>query len=74
MKAPTMVYAPDDDKFNIPGTSTKGDGYFYKVVDADEVPACLKAGWYAAPTDLPKKRKRGPNKVKEVEDVKAETE
>jgi hypothetical protein len=85
MKAPTMVYASNGDnggvKSQSPMVAEGGkptDQYYWaKVVDADEVKDCLKDGWYKTPADLPKKRKRGPNKpkgehVSEFEDVKVE--
>lgn len=49
MKTPTMIYAPVDDKYFEPGQTYKGDGYYYKVVDAEEVSVYLKKGWSASP-------------------------
>jgi hypothetical protein len=72
MKEPTMIYASSGDsggvKSQYPIVAEGGiptdEYYWHKVVDADEVEACLKDGWYKTPGDLPKKRKRGPNKPK----------
>lgn len=72
MKAPTMVYAPLDEKLIEPGVTTETKDYMYKVVDASEVKSCK--GWHGSPAELPKKRKRGTNKkvehASEFEDVK----
>lgn len=51
-KQPTMVYGPVEDKFNLPGQSLKGDGYYYMVVDAKEVKDCLKDGWKSEPSEV----------------------
>lgn len=61
MKAPTMVYAP-----NGVNGGTEGEGYWYKVIDADEVEDALLNGWYAAPADI--------NETKELDACKVVNE
>ncbi len=57
MKDSTMVYGRLDDKFNLPGQSIKGDGYYYMVVAAADVKAYLKDGWVEEPSKLVRKKR-----------------
>lgn len=53
MIEPTMRYRPNAVAGATP--SEKKPVYYYKVFEGDEVESCLDDGWYAHPSDFPKK-------------------
>ena len=59
---PTMRYRPDRVTGATP--SQKEPVYYYKVFEGEEVESCLEDGWYAHPSDFPKKKTNKETKSK----------
>ena len=62
---PTMRYRPDAVHGATP--SEQEPIYYYKVMEGDDVEACLDDGWYIHPDDFPKKapKKKAPKKTED---------